>query len=224
VRTEPKGLNETVILRLDGNKLSYSNDSPQAASVPGTIRARKSTFDGQKVMRYDQHARPTGSIARGERSPEHNLWSIKSILLTLRPLDENTGGFDLTRFHPCPSIQVDGHTLLGLTASGRSGLSYSVWLDPLKDYTVGRYVESVNGEPAITVNIEYQRDEKHGWLPVYWNSIWVNPETKQLLSAEEANITAYEINAPIPAEQFRIDFPPGTLIIDRIKATQYIAQ
>jgi hypothetical protein len=211
-------VDETRILHLDGNKLAYTNDSPMAIHVPRAIPYRKSTFDGKKVMVYYRTARPNGEIRWDEKSPEGNKLSLRGVLPTLRPLDENTGGFNLAAFKPCPSIQVDGHMCMGLmahVAGGANGLYRTVWLDPAMDYSVRRYVQSVGGKPVITLDITYDRDPKHGWIPKRWSSIWMNPETDTLVMAENAEVTSYEINVPIPADEFKIEFPPGTNVHDK---------
>ena len=101
------------------------------------------------------------------------------------------------------------------------------WVDPNRDDVVVRW----KGQNfSLAVNIDYQRDPKHGWLPSHWSWGPVEAEQPQPSLANavgrggnartappllfEETVRSYSIGEPLPAETFAQTYPAQTLVYD----------
>jgi len=87
------------------------------------------------------------------------------------------------------------------------------WLDPGNQYRIVRhqaYVELT--QPLSRIDIDYQEVDDPGvrWLP----SQWQETRTGHISGSAVTRLVDYELNPAIPAEEFRIDFPVGTIVYD----------
>ena len=63
------------------------------------------------------------------------------------------------------------------------------------------------------IDVTYQHDAAHGWIPASWTCLRMdsNGNESSLISCK---VEEYEINPSIPADAFKLHFPPGTRVLD----------
>jgi hypothetical protein len=87
------------------------------------------------------------------------------------------------------------------------------WLDPKRDYCI-RCIRSGNEAQSHSVyNIQNTHYEKYGWLPKSWSHQEHSWKGK-LLATHTFEIQEMKINEPVPADLFKIEFPPGSRVAD----------
>jgi hypothetical protein len=98
--------------------------------------------------------------------------------------------------------------------SEKRGVRYSIWTDPARDFVPLRFEigSPVTGEMTTRTDISYRRVPSQGWTPAGWRT--VQPATGDLRRSVVARVIESAINIEIPRTQFRIEFPPGTVVID----------
>jgi len=96
----------------------------------------------------------------------------------------------------------------GLGTSGRGNHS-KVDFDSAKDFMPTRLMMPFN-RGQKQVEIDYARDETAGWVPHSWKYSFTNATGKQIAS-DEATVMQYSINKPVEENEFKLDYPDGTV-------------
>ena len=94
------------------------------------------------------------------------------------------------------------------------------WVDPSRDYVIvlweRNWQKSQPGTPLLAVKIDYERDDRFGWIPSHWESrIKEGLRRSDLAFASlDANVTHTAINEPLPRDTFAHAAPPRTSVFD----------
>jgi len=96
---------------------------------------------------------------------------------------------------------------------GRGQERSSYWIDASRDFSILRYIGSVDGHVRVQLDVEYSQSGQTDWVP----SNWILVRTASDGSLKESSVSKvvrFDINPSIDSEQFRLDFPPGTRVRD----------
>ncbi len=113
-----------------------------------------------------------------------------------------------------PNDELIDKTACKIVYSEKDQVRYSIWTDPARDFVPLRFTISsqVTGEITTRTDISYRPVPPHGWTPTGWRT--VQPATGKLRRSVVARVWDSAINIEIPRDRFRIEFPPGTVVID----------
>ena len=210
--------NDQYTLRLDGDKLrdTFRRDdgSPSVNTFDGKL-CRRLSYAFEK-LRY-----PQGTLSHGADNTK--MLTFKPVVWTFRLLSPTLSTFKQERFRVVDeSADLDGTRCVHLSddvcdEDGRpvAAGSTSLWLDPARDYCVRKYAygERRPGRADTEVDITHIEHPIAGWIPSTW-SILSRLDGK-VSYREISTVTSVEVNPAIAAGEFQLDFPSGTMVIDR---------
>ena len=102
----------------------------------------------------------------------------------------------------------------------REQLIQRSWFDPQRGYVnlPDKQDAKIIEEDSLIVqwDINYTRDDKHGFVPTSWTS------TSRDKSIRQVNVGKWSINPDVSAETFDLQFPAGTYVRDKTNNTEYI--
>jgi hypothetical protein len=178
--------------------------------------AKVATFDGKLAkMFYDEKStgEMIGFIENRARNPESDCYLYAPVAIAFRPCESELGGHDLTGYTVRPGTEtIDGRTCVVVTPGPCDDGSKTLWLDLERDFLPLRIQD--RGPNGSTLEISYQKDKAHGWVPLEWTWISVGGTSRRLFGWTSAKVTAYSINADIPRSEFQFEFPVGTYVTD----------
>ena len=88
-----------------------------------------------------------------------------------------------------------------------------LWVDPARDFAAHRYEEyDRGGKVQRRITVTHRRHESGVWIPQGW-TVLVYDEAK-LLRSTTAAVTALDVGPPTTADDFRIELPVGTKVVD----------
>ena len=199
---------------LDGKMTNHQLELVGSTPDNRMLKKYRETCNGKYAARLFVGEKLSGTILGKAVSPSKDQLACKALLIALRPLYPELGQINLANFKIAPNRAiVDNNPCVILKEHQyRTGLRHAYWVCPGMDYAILRYVEAVDGEEVIRLDIQYQESDEHGWLPSSWKHVWINPESKSFVSSSEATVTAYTINEQIPPTEFEIEFPENTAV------------
>ena len=179
------------------------------------------SFFGRDVFDEDLH--PTGF--QSHHSLDWDTYQVLPLLLAVRPLNAHFSPI-LTRAYSVSSevTERDGRILLELAPQGPIGTqdpAYVYFVDPQRDFCISRIAKHWMGQKLWELDISYERDLRvNAWLPQSWKLADQSMKEERIVS----RVDAYFGDA-LANEQFRFEFPFGTLVSNRIEepSVVYIA-
>ena len=95
------------------------------------------------------------------------------------------------------------------------GTSGTLWLEPKRGFIVRRWIDRVADAVVSQMDVFYRDDPQHGPVPTGWKRLDQTQEGA-MRRRVEAEVTRTELNQAIDPGEFRIEFPPGTLVTEMI--------
>jgi hypothetical protein len=185
-------------------------------------------FDGKRLKTLMDNGGPDKPYPLGIVQPTDPVVIVGQVrvfplLLTFRPLDSKMAFFRLSEaILTGGQARIDGRYCreLQLKQPG-TGVVYQFWVDPSRDYTIVRYIETAKGKLIAQADIRFAEDPQAGWVPSNWDLVSQFPDGK-LETSLQAEVLEHEINPGFPADRFDIVFPRGTSINDVEANRMYI--
>jgi hypothetical protein len=219
-------------LVLSGHLLRYSREGPVWDDFLGELvnRSHVSTFDGENSRSFysddemvPRRFKPVGFDNNEARNLQSNYYMLAPVLLTFRAGSSDVGGRDFGALTlSSKTATVDGRPCAIVARDDKkANLVEEFWVDTHRDYLIVRVERSLPGK-VTSLEVSYQNDTTHGWVPSAWKWSATGPQSGRVFEQATATVTHYEINADIPQEEFRFDFPPGTVVRDMRREKDYI--
>ncbi len=218
-------------LSFDGGAMHYTVDGPSWVIDEEIFLPRYyvSAFDGvaSKAFYGESPGRtyPIGFVNSNNKSNQDaNNYHIQAILITYRPLHDAMIGLrpEEWTLAGTKGVVKDRPCLIVEKASGPQRESY--WVDPERDFSVLRFLRTIAGSVQFRLDVSYEHDGSHGWVPSAWNAVMLYPETGRLYESAVVRVTDYHINCPIELKDLQLIFPPNTLVEDYREDTGYIVR
>ena len=113
-----------------------------------------------------------------------------------------------------PNAEMIGSVTCKIIYFDEGGVRHSIWTDPARDFVPMRFTigSPLTGEVTTRTDITYRLDPSHGWTPTNWRT--VQNAAGNLRRSVVARVIKSAINIEIPRQDFQIEFPPGTVVID----------
>ncbi len=138
---------------------------------------------------------------------------VKPLLWIYRALDPRFA-FSESSLRLSPNDEMIDDVKCKVVYFEMGGMRCSIWTDSARDFVPLRFTigSPVTGEMTTWTDISYRRVPSHGWTPTSWRT--VQPAAGNPRSSVVSRVMESAINIEIPREHFRIEFPPGTVVID----------
>ena len=215
-------------LTISGSRARYVSSIPsfsggdQGESVPSI-----SSFDG-RVQQYfsDRSKRPqnqsVGTIGDYAAFDEWQNIHLLPLVYVLQPVRPEAFGSDRRIWRIVTTdASVDG--IPCIVISGRDSTIPShiqseiiAHLDPQRGFVPLRIVHIVSGKTRVTLKMTYDRKREGLWVPKTWTSTMYSGDG-QVSESSQNLLSGFEVNPRVTDGTFRIDFPPGTLVVDKRK-------
>lgn len=220
---EPYSYSYKAVARFDGEKFDLRRRTKDARRF-GALEQARYAYDGRhsRSLVFSASLRPPsqGIISSRKHAFGPNFAAFKPPAVVFRPLVPTMSRFKIKELRlqtgKANQVKIDGHTCRLITQQVSNSREYVFYVDLKNNYIVRRIEARVKGRRSIQWDISYSRHKTHGWLPSAWTMEWWSAAGKSG-SRTETEVTKYEINKPIPAEEFHILFPGDAKVIDQRK-------
>jgi len=190
----------------------------------GVAFDRHAVFDGTIGIDYIAQfgdAYPLGAVAASDVTNAFEYVGARPVVLSLR-------GYDWISQRLTDNVSLSQTTIgdrpclaLAGLAEKLSNTSYTLWLDPVRAFTVIRMEYAQEGTLRHRIDVNYRVSEANEFVPASWVRTHWAPQGACYLVAD-SSITSWTINAALPASTFDLEFRPGTYVRDRRTHQAYI--
>lgn len=207
-------------LSWDGDKYRMVQVSPYLnENLPGKTWSFIETYDGQQRRTMNLSAKldyACGSIHEDISEHRAIVTALLPLVLNFRMETSSLGTHAPERFRivkrnvPLGDLKC---VLVEEQPAPGTQMRAEYWLDPGKQYRIVQHQSYVElTQPTSRIEIAYRDhdDRKIGWLP----SQWMETRTGHISGSAVTRLVDYELNPAIPPEEFRIEFPVGTIVVD----------
>lgn len=188
-------------------------------------RDNKVFFDESKDDNDDKNkVHKLGFINKNDYNQDvvdYHLWSI---LFMCRAIHPSMGQFSKANEWELSLEKgiIDDQSVVILEKK-ETGITWTCWIDPSREYSILRYIIRSNSL-MLQVDISYKLDQDNRWIPSEWTTKKMQPGNLRLRESTSAIVTAFEINPPLAPEDFLLNFPSGTEVVDYKEQINYIAR
>jgi hypothetical protein len=132
--------------------------------------------------------------------------------MTYRGLDRNFNEHPYSEFRPTGKrIAIRTATCHEYVFTTAKDVRYTMWLDPVRDYTIRRFSHEYH-QTITQFDADYRQDKQWRWVPTSWVRTYHSPRSAY---TSRGTVVAMRFNQPQPEEQFfQMSFPPGTWVQD----------
>ena len=192
-------------LRWNSDKKSFDHELFRESFNRGMS---KSYAGGERHGKF-----PAGWVNTRETFIHNEDYTLEVPVLAFRPLAPSASWFRFEDWkYADQTEQVNGRRCVKLDKNGET-----IWLDCDRDFLHARHDWHdvyADGNLIQRVDIDHQHDDEFGWIPRSWRLVEFYPRTKRPKLGYTAEVTAIELNVPVPNERFEIVFGPGTRVIN----------
>jgi hypothetical protein len=175
------------------SKIYHGADSRDAASYPvGFVRSTPTDWDNLHVFPLLMTFRPLNPFYSPTADDE---WTVV-------PQSQTING------RPCVLVQS-------------KQMSFQYYVDSEREYTIVRVVRLFKGKETWHMDVEYERDENRNWLPVRWRGM-TRYGTGEIAISAEVSAPGVVLNEDAADADFSFEFPPKTLVTDRLLSTPIV--
>jgi hypothetical protein len=221
-------------LVLDGERLSYTNESMAWSHEEKTFVRQKSVsaFDGEISKSYYSPGPiefGKGFIYAHKVSSAVKEAATQPLLRNYRPLHPSMDPFRPEDYVIVPErgiVENRSCTILRQKPNSKQSVSTNEWwVDPGRDFVITRHrlLNNNTGKPAMQATLTFGRDDQVGWIPRSWNIVWFKADGA-FQQSMDCTATKVAINTPTTPQDFRVEFPPGTLCYDYRTNTESIVR
>jgi hypothetical protein len=211
----------TLLFSGDCMKLVQRGKFPHLNDLQFIELKETGVFSGGQLMRLstiEGRSHPQGLI------DDRNILSSSSLW---RPIVWSMGGADrvVSRLRAGAlrfdgrDVSINDNTTIVVLQDTAGGTEW--WVRPDLDYSIVRRAarDPSTGKLRFEVNVRYTADDDVGWIPDGWTErVYLGDE---LHSHADIRVAGYSINPDIPAAEFQLEFPVGTIVWDNTTSTRY---
>lgn len=230
------------IYAFDGSKFRYGFDGARPSAESGAIDHHNyvSVSNGTRAkflltLNQSKDRRPTGVIAKNDRSPDADLLEVWPILAAYRCLDLGAKtGAGVVKSALRPSADwIDGSDCAELSQH-LGPYRYSLWIDPKRECLPVRIHCHIfdglpDGRPSFQIELKYAEDASREIVLAEWHTIWFSHPDNQTPNARPAvskeyfgKVTNTRLRAIIDPAEFDIVFPEGAEVRDVLARKMYV--
>jgi hypothetical protein len=211
------------ILKLDGRKAEWICD------VPDTLGGRllphwRAIFDGRSSISFhrNEDGRHSGTIVADPYYTIGNDATMAGLLPVYRGMEPACAKLDIHKAAIKGTAPLDGRECVIVGGPKEGSIANELWLDPALEYAPRRWLNTVDDQPCLKLDITYASDAVDGLLKVASYSLRHTYEDGTLGLTVEAVVDDIQFNVPIDESSFVVAFPPGTSVLDKVANRDYI--
>jgi hypothetical protein len=173
---------------------------------------------------------PAGIIFEGPKEPQ--CWPLPGFLVdpllaTFRGTEPEFTSWSVAKMARTEgTLDIEGKSCRGYVTKILPKRTRTYWMDPAQDYVIRRVQTYQEDKLADQTDIQYERrpsPEDPTFVPLEWEYHEYSPGGK-VVHTITVKVTKLEINQPLSADQFEINFPAGAEILDRRDSNSYRVQ
>ncbi|MGD9856505.1 MAG: hypothetical protein AB7U20_16280 [Planctomycetaceae bacterium] len=215
----------TLVFGSKPGQVRFENEDASSRVSGASPKHTVGAFDGvQGTSYYHPVGEKYGIGFVEEHWGDRGDYSLVSLQLLCRPMDEDLRPIDLDilSLEPAETL-VDGRKCRLLTEHGVTHPqgSTELYVDIERGYIPLRFVSRANGRLSVQNDISYTPDPDVDWvwLPASWTATFFRNDG-EITSSTVNTVTSAEINKEVSDDQFRVEFPPLTRIVDKTVDTR----
>jgi hypothetical protein len=212
--------------RVSGSPINWDHMRAAGCACRG-----QRTWDGtvNRILEWphDPAAPPLGVVRqetlRDDRDPEH-----AALFLAFRPLLPLMGlqgdRFRVVSEHAIVDgvhcVKIENGLPRDRVRNGARNwttVAEHCWVDPARDDVPILFEKTVGGALMWSVAIQYRPSREVGWVPEHWTCQYQFP-----MFEAHCTVTKLTVNEPLPPKTFQLEFPPGTLVFDKLSHAQFL--
>jgi hypothetical protein len=183
-------------------------------------------WDGADIAAFDGQVRTSlRPLPKGEKFPAQGLIghdagivladiAVMPVLWHFCP--ESRAIDSLKRYSVTEErAKFDGADCVVLAEAPRrvSEVRGTMWLEPKRGFIVRRWIDRLGSVVFSQIDVFYRDDPQHGPVLTGWK--WLEQTQEGAMRRlVEAEVTRTELNQAIDPGEFRVQFPPGTLVFE----------
>jgi hypothetical protein len=217
-----------------GGEMRYECHVPIWDATANTLvpLVRIDTHDGKEHRAVNNRSSlqsnyATGDIATRERSQSSSLLGLYPVLHFCRACEKKyvyaSEHFELGR----RSLTVLNRPVVELVRESKPTKQLeALFLDAERDYILVRRTLDVAGKRAIQLDVQYEKNPQHGWIPARWEYIFKSGQENLPVHSGTATVVNWELESVVDSSEFSLRFPPGTLVTDAsgTKEVRFVVQ
>jgi hypothetical protein len=221
--TKDLEINESQVLAVDDVKVRHQTNGADwcdkiNATAPKTVTVVRTAEEFRLLQRFDAG---DGEVdAFGIIEPSKPVLVNSYLLPIMEHFRPSSSGMNLDHLEVMKrDVKIDDDTCILLEDSDALGDKitwtkvrrlYYVSLE--KEMAIRRYEQYVGVDLHFEMDTDYRRDKKYGWMPEKISGI--RHIKKKFFDSCTLVVSKAELNIPIPAETFVLDFPDGMKVTD----------
>jgi hypothetical protein len=177
-------------------------------------------FSGTAARTNDAY--PNASIRPDDKFDDRDAGQVSGVLWPYRLLDPAMGKINPEALKLTSRTGViDGHNcvIVERTFSTPDRVE-EYWVAPEMDFLLLRYRTANRGMTRIAIDFSYRRDAVLGWIPDEWRGTFAKEQG--VVYSHTSKVTDAEVNSALPASDFEVVFPPGTLVADLFSGESFL--
>jgi hypothetical protein len=218
-------------LVIDGEKIRFENNHPLWKLPEGTIlRGSKiSVFNGSLAKtlfpkEIDGQGKPLGSIEKNAWLEDIKTNVLTPLNITFRGLNPTITPYVVNDMKPSGiTLPIEGSACMEHVIKLSMDMTVSFWLDSSKDYVLRRIRKLRQQKLIEQVDINYRQSDGFGLVPASWVINRFSPEGT-VRTTNKVEVLKLQINDSHPSEQFEIEFPLETFVVDKRTNKEYRVQ
>lgn len=200
---------------ISGALMRYRRHGRRPQGIDNVQNDYTATFDGHSnrmffpVVENGVLDIPTGRIDSEQKSCDQfvSVSITAPIRWLVAPLQPEVANYDVSKFHVLPgTVEIDGRNCIAVEVAG-STWPQTYWLDPERHYSIVklRILRDRDESLFLETKVDYELTAAGFWFPVNWTE-------KRPKSTTRVLVEDYDINPHFRADEFTLEFPPGTRV------------
>lgn len=208
----------------EGERVAYYYKVPPEHADIRLSMEYKGVFNGRRNQKIHFTLPPNVMVDEKDRAYDVDRAYVLPILFAYRSLHPRMRRMDIKEFVVDEQpITIENHSCWKLThILNPPSHTRSVWVAPDMNYSILRYTDSQSGADIVTIDVNYSKDKKWGWVPTQWEVAWIFPHSGNISEAGVSKVTSYKFNEDPPAGEFQIKPPPGSIIHNTTEEKRYV--
>ena len=214
-------------LLLDGAKMRYTSHNP-AISETGEVSFKQytSSYDGVSSRMLSSEGPGDSGLNEGRllddpQNTDSHAWPLMPMLMHLAPLKQRgVGTFEAAGWQIAARQVIVGDAACLHLENG----IHHVWVDPERRYAILRWqLVYPDGRISLQADINHQPDPLLGSLPEKWKIDSFSADGKgRVEQSIEAELTDYQLDPKLGKNDFRVEFPANTHVVDEPNQNEFI--
>jgi len=216
---------------VDGDRFRFIVSGPQWDNRAEAVVDSEHVliFDGHEyrasfgVPEKNDRVHPIGFISSASTTglQESGLALPHSVPIThaIRPVNSRFGTPVKQDWKVQPETELINERSCVVLTSGKGRLSQQLWVDPASEWSVIRWSVSFDGKIFMQTDVKYSNRD-WPFIPTGWSMIRYETATGQFAESQEIPLESLEINKPVSADAFQLDFPVDAFVTANLGTEQ----